>query len=116
VQRGTSRLPGPQSGMAGAVIYSLAFCDIGLNNLDEAAALFREIDISAATQVTLDPHVAAEVALGQGQIAVRRGDYTAAAQYAKAAESLDSPEADSLDPQCLHDLRNIVDSRLRAAR
>jgi hypothetical protein len=110
------RAYGPQSGMAGAVSYSLALCDIGLNHLDEAAALLREIDISAATQVTLDPHVAAEVALAQGQIAARHRDYTAAAQYAKAAESLDGPDADSLDRQSLHDLRNLIDSHLRASR
>jgi len=61
--------------------------------------------------------VAASGALAQGQIAARQGDYLAADRFAQIATPVfDRTDADSMDRQALHDLLNVIDKNLRAAR
>ncbi len=57
---------------------SLGTCLIGLNRLDEAAALLPQIDAKAVAQLSGDPDWGAGISLSQAEIAYRRHDYPAA--------------------------------------
>ena len=69
---------GPRAGLTGGAAYSLATCLIGLNRLDEAAALLPQIDAKAVAQLSGDPDWGAGISLSQAEIAYRRHDYPAA--------------------------------------
>jgi DNA-binding winged helix-turn-helix (wHTH) protein/serine/threonine protein kinase len=69
---------GPRAGLTGGAAYSLATCLIGLNKLDEAAALLPQIDAQAVAQLSGDPDWGAGIFLSQAEIAYRRHDYDAA--------------------------------------
>jgi serine/threonine protein kinase len=69
---------GPRAGLTGGAAYSLATCLIGLNKLDEAAALLPQIDAQAVAQLSGDPDWGAGISLSQAEIAYRRHDYAAA--------------------------------------
>jgi len=69
---------GPRAGLTGGAAYSLATCLIGLNKLDEAAALLPQIDAQAVAQLSGDPDWGAGISLSQAEIAYRRHDYDAA--------------------------------------
>ncbi|MFZ0417856.1 MAG: winged helix-turn-helix domain-containing protein [Candidatus Sulfotelmatobacter sp.] len=69
---------GPRAGLTGGAAYSLASCLIGLNKLDEAATLLRQIDAPAVAQLAGDPNWGAGVTLAQAEIAYRRHNYDAA--------------------------------------
>jgi len=108
---------GPRSGITGGCAYSLATCLIGLNKLDEASDLLRNIDAAATAQLSADSSVGASVALAQGEIAARRGDYVSAQRYAQqAALVFDGPNADASDQESLQKLRSTIDSHLRVSR
>jgi len=73
--------------------------------------------VKAVTQLTGDSTVSASIALAQGEIAVRQGDYVLADQYVQeAAPTFESSNANVLDRQSLHRLRNAIGSHLRASR
>jgi len=68
-------------------------------------------------QMAGDPTVGAEVALAEGEIAAREGDYESAERYANlAASTIDRPDADPSDKQSLEKLRASIHSHLRAPR
>ena len=108
---------GPRAGMTGGSAYVLATCLIGINRLDEASDLLRNIDVAATAQLSGDSGVGASVALAQGEIAARRGDYVSAQRYAQqAALVFDGPNADASDQESLQKLRSTIDSHLRVSR
>jgi eukaryotic-like serine/threonine-protein kinase len=108
---------GPRAALTGGCSFALATCLIGLNKLQEAWELLQNIDVAAVVQLSGDPNVSAQVALAQGEIASRRGNYAVAEQYAKvAASALDRPDADMSDKQSLRDLRNVIQSHLRSSK
>jgi serine/threonine protein kinase len=108
---------GARAGITGGCSYALALCLIGRNKLEEASRLLNNIDVAAVTQLSGDSNVGASVALAQGEIAARHGDYALADRYAqKAAPVFDRSDADSIDKQALRDLKNAIDTHLRASR
>jgi hypothetical protein len=108
---------GPRGGIAGGTSYALAFCLIGLNKLQEASELLQTIDVKAVTRLSGDFTVEASVALAQGEIAARRGDYLLAQRYAQvAAPAFDRPNTRAYDRQSLEKLRMAIDEHLRASR
>jgi serine/threonine-protein kinase len=113
----SKRAFGPRAGLTGGSAYSLAFCLIGLNKLPEASEVLRDIDSNAVTQLSGDSTVTASIALAQGQIAARRGDYTLAQHYlAIAAPTFERPKADPLDKKTVEELKSTIDSHLHASR
>jgi hypothetical protein len=70
-----------RAGLSGATAYTLASCLIGLNKLDEAAALLQQIDAPTVAQLTGDPNWGADVTLAQAEVAYRRGNYDTARGY-----------------------------------
>lgn len=76
---------GDRAGLTDGSRYSLASCLIGLGKLDEAANILGMIDIKAVAQLSGDPNWAANVDLAMGEIAFRRGDYSAARKYVQSA-------------------------------
>lgn len=108
---------GARAGITGGCSYSLAMCLIGTNKLEEASDLLQNIDIEAVTQLSGDSSVSASVALAQGEIAAKRGDYTLADRYLqKAAPVFDRPDANIVDSQSLQKLRNAIALHLSASR
>ena len=102
---------GPRAGLTGGTSYGLAICLIGRNRLDEASELLSSIDIQATTQMGGDARVAASIALAQGEIAARRGNYTLAKHYADiAAPDFDRPGAAPTDVRSLAELRKTIEA------
>jgi len=108
---------GPRGGLTGGTSYGLAYCLIGLDRLQEASELLHNIDVPAAAQLSGDPTVGAQVAVAEGEIASREGDYESAERYAKlAASAFDRPDADPSDRQSLQKLRASIQAHLREPR
>jgi hypothetical protein len=108
---------GPHAGLTEGSAYSLAICLIGMNQLDEASGLLQSIDVGTVTQLSGDSTVGGSVALAQAEIAVRRRDYVLAGRYIQeAAPTFESPEANVLDRQELHRLKNAINSHLPASK
>ncbi len=76
---------GPRAGLTGGAADTLASCLIALDKLPEAARLLQNIDTEAVAQLTGFPDWSANVALAEGQIALRQGDYEAARKYLETA-------------------------------
>ena len=105
----SSKAFGLRAGLTGGVAYTLAFCLSKSGRLAEAAALLRNIDISATTQQAGDPNVGADVALLQGEVAAHSGDFAAAQRFAdSAAAALAGPAASAADKQELKVLRTTI--------
>jgi hypothetical protein len=110
----SNRAFGSKSGLTGGTAFSLAFCLMGLNKLDEASQLLRSIDVQAATYQSGDSRVAGAIAMTQGEIAVRRGDYLLAKRYAdRVGTMFDTPDAAVGDRQEIADLRKALAAHLR---
>jgi eukaryotic-like serine/threonine-protein kinase len=108
---------GPRAGATGGTSYALATCLIGMNRLPEASELLRDLDVKAIFQQTGDSTIGAGIALAQGEIAARRGDYTLARSYAQtAAPAFDRPNADVSQKQSLQKLRKAIDAHLQPSR
>ncbi len=108
---------GPRAGLTGGCSYPLAICLIGLNRLAEASELLQAIDSNAVAQLSGDSTVSASVALAQGEIAARRGDYVSAQRYVQiAAPGIEGPTSDLSDRKSLAELKRTIDSHLRASR
>ena len=105
----SSKAFGLRAGLTGGVAYTLAFCLSKLNRLGEAAELLQNIDVSATAQQAGDPNVGADVALLQGEVAARRGDFESARHFADlAAPTLDAPSASAADKKELQTLRDTI--------
>lgn len=79
---------GPRAGLTGGAAYSLASCLIGLDKLDEASTLLRQIDAKAVAQLAGDPDWGAGVILLNGQIAARQRDFATAKKDMEEVESV----------------------------
>jgi eukaryotic-like serine/threonine-protein kinase len=108
---------GPRAGLTGGTAYALAVCLIGEDKLDEASGLLGNIDVQAVSGMTGDSTVGAAIALAQGQIAARRGDYISAQRYVQAAApALERPNAAIADKRSLQALKSEVDAHLGQSR
>jgi len=76
---------GDRAGLTDGSRYGLASCLIDLGKLDEAASLLGMVDVKAVAQLSGDPNWGANVDLALGEIAFRRGDYSAARKYVESA-------------------------------
>ncbi len=112
-----NRAFGTRGGITGGCAYTLATCLIGTNRLDEASELLEGIDVSAATQTSGDRTAGASIALAQGEIAARRGDYALAEHYARiAAPAFERPDAAMPDRQEVEALKKAIEAHARASK
>jgi hypothetical protein len=79
---------GPRAGLTGGTADTLANCLIVADKLPEASKLLASIDTRAVAQLTGFPDWFANVALAQGEIAYRQGDYVAARKYIQIARPI----------------------------
>lgn len=93
------------------MVYELAMCLIRSNHMAEASDLSKNIDVKAVTQLTGDNSVGASVALAQGEIAVRQGDYTLGNRYLQeAAPVFERPDTNTVDKQTLQKLSESINA------
>jgi len=106
---------GPRTGLTGGCAYALATCLIGMEkHLGEASELLQNMDLKAVTALSGDSSVSANVALAQGEIAVRQGNYPLAQRYAQtAAPTFERPDSNALDKQEFATLTKTIESHLR---
>ncbi len=106
---------GPRAGLTGGTAYALATCLIRMNKqLSEASELLQNVDLKAVTAMSGDSSTSASVALAQGEIAVRQGNYVLAQRYAQtAAPTFEGPDSNALDKQEFAALKNTVELHLR---
>ncbi len=103
---------GPRAGLTGGTAYSLASCWIGRGKLQEASQLLQGIDTKAVAQLAGMPDWSANVALAQGEIAYRSGDYQEARKYLQSAAPVFSrPEAEPYQKHALETLRAAIDKQ-----
>jgi hypothetical protein len=96
---------GPRAGLTGGAAETLASCLIGAGKLPGASQLLQGIDMRAVAQLTGFPDWFANVALEQGEIAFRQGDYAAAKKYLEAARPLLSrPDAEAYQKHAMEKL------------
>jgi DNA-binding winged helix-turn-helix (wHTH) protein/serine/threonine protein kinase len=101
----SARAFGPRAGLTGGAADTLANCLIGTGKLAEASTLLRDIDTDAVAQLTGARDWSANVALAQGQIALRQGDYAAARKYWEMAKPvLSRADAEPFQKQALEEL------------
>ena len=83
-------------------------------HLGEASELLQNMDLKAVTALSGDSSVSANVALAQGEIAVRQGNYPLARRYAQtAAPTFERPDSNALDKQEFATLTKTIESHLR---
>lgn len=100
---------GPHAGLTGGTAYALAFCDLGLGQVDEAARLLRDINPKPVAQLTGFPDWSANVSLAQADIAYRRGDLeTARTKLETARPAFSKPEAEPYQKQALAALGELL--------
>lgn len=100
---------GPRSGLTGGTAYTLAYCLIGTNKLDEASGLLRNIDVKATSEQAGDPSLGASITLKQAEIAARRGDFVTAKRDLDAvAPVFDRPNASAPDKEDLKRVRSLL--------
>jgi hypothetical protein len=105
---------GERAGLTGGTAFTLAVCLTRTNRLDEASALLSNIDVQAVAGMTGDDTVAPSIALVQGEIAARRGDYVLARHYLEAAApTFERPGTGVADRQALERLKSAIDSHQR---
>jgi ATP/maltotriose-dependent transcriptional regulator MalT len=103
---------GPRAGLTGGTAYALATCGIGVGKVKEAASLLEDIDTRAVAQLAGFPDWFANVALAQGEIAYRQGDYAAARKYVQSAVPVFSrPDAEPYQKHALESLTAAIDKR-----
>ncbi len=106
---------GPHAGLTEGSSLTLADCLIGLGELPEASALLdRIVNLKAVEQLTGDPDWRAGVNLARAEIALRRGEYTAAEKYLRLARpAFSRPDAEEYQKRKLASLTAEVDRHLR---
>ncbi|MBZ5725298.1 MAG: winged helix-turn-helix domain-containing protein [Acidobacteriia bacterium] len=108
----SSKAFGARAGLTGGTAYSLASCWIGGGKLREAAQLLQEIDSQAVAQLAGFPDWSANVALAQGEIAYRSGDYEEARKFLQSAAPVFSrPEAEPYQKHVLDTLSAAIDKQ-----
>jgi hypothetical protein len=86
-----------------------------MGQLLEASKLLQQIDSKAVAQLAGMPDWSANVALAQGEIAWRQGDYTSARKYVdSAAPVFHRADAEPFQRQALDTLSAAIDRRLPA--
>ena len=111
----SSKAFGPRAGLTGGVAYALAYCSIGQGKLQEASKLLAGIDAKVVAQLVGSPDWFANVALAQGEIAYRQGDYAAARKYAQSAAPVFSrANAEPYQKHALETLTAALDKHLPA--
>jgi hypothetical protein len=106
---------GARAGLTGGAAYTLASCSIGLDKLQEASKLLQEIDTNAVAQLAGIPDWSANVALAQGEIALRQRDYAAAEKYAQsAAPAFVRADAEPYQKHALEMLRDATSKHVAA--
>ncbi len=103
---------GPRAGLTGGSADTLANCLIGTGKLEEARKLLEGIDTEAVAQLTGFPDWSANIALEEGEIAFRQGDYAAARKYLeKARPVLTRANAEPYQKHALEELAAAIDRR-----
>lgn len=111
---GSSKAFGPRSGLTGGTAYTLAYCLIRTNKLDEASGLLRNIDVRATAEQAGDPNVQASITMAQAEIAARRGDFATAKRDLDAvAPVFDRTNASAPDKKDLKRLRMLLAAHTR---
>jgi serine/threonine-protein kinase len=106
---------GDRAGMTGGAAYSLATCLVGLGRVDEASALFGNIDVRAVEQMAPASDWKADIALGQAEIALLRGDLGTARRLIDAAEpAYARPDADQYQKRKVGALRAALEAKSKA--
>jgi len=101
---------GEKAGLTGGSADSLAECLIRENKLDEAERLLGGIDPKAVAQLTGDVDWAANLALAEAEIALRRGDIITAKQKLQPAiPAFSRPDAEPYQKRRLQELRSRMD-------
>ncbi|MBV9505066.1 MAG: serine/threonine protein kinase [Acidobacteriia bacterium] len=105
---------GSSAGTTGAAAYSLAVCLTRMNRLEEASELLRRIDIKPVIALTGDSTIPASIAMAQGEIALRRGDYRLAERYVQtAAVDFERPDAAPINKREIAKLKKAVEEHLQ---
>jgi hypothetical protein len=82
--------------------------------LTEASELLQNLDLKAVTALSGDSTVSASVALAQGEIAVRQGNYPLAQRYAQtAAPAFERTDSNALDKQEFAALKKTLELHQR---
>ncbi len=103
---------GPRAGLTGGVAETLASCLIGFDRLAEASKLLHEIDVRAVAQLTGFPDWFANVALDEGEIALRQHDYAGARKYLETAKPVFSrPDAEAYQKQTMANLAAALEKQ-----
>jgi tetratricopeptide (TPR) repeat protein len=101
---------GPRAGLTGGAADTLASCLIDAGKLPEASKLLKDIDTNAVAQLTGFPDWSANVALAEGEIAFRQGDYAAARKYVETAKPvLTRADAEPYQRHALEELAAALD-------
>ena len=88
----------------------MASCLIGLDKLDEATTLLRDIDAPAVAQLSGDPDWGAGVTLSQAEIAYRRRDFnTAKAAAQTIARVFTRTDAEPYQKRAFESLKAALD-------
>ena len=107
---------GEHAGLTGAAAYSLAACLIELKRFDEATGLMDNIDTKPVAQLTGVPDWSANLDLARADIAVRKGDYSAARKKIQPAIPVFSTlDAEPYQKHKLEALLAAIDKGLPAA-
>jgi hypothetical protein len=110
----SSKAFGPRAGLTGGTAYALAYCLTRSNHLDEASSLLRNIDVKATAELAGDPNVGASIAMVEGEIAARRGDFVTAKRHLDAvAPVFDRPGTAAPDKEDLKRLRTLIAANTR---
>lgn len=105
---------GSGAALTGATGATLANCLIGLNRLNEATALLKQVDVPAVSQLTGDADWGAGISLSQAEIAYRNHDYkTARAYVQKIAPVFTRKDAEPYQRRALEDLQAELEDQAK---
>jgi hypothetical protein len=106
---------GDRAALTGGTAYALASCLIGQRKLDEAAALLAGIDVRAVQESAVGSDWSADIALGQAEIVLLRGDVETARRLVETARpAYAHPDADPYQKHKLSSLEAAIEERAAA--
>jgi len=106
---------GNRAALTGGTAYALASCLIGQRKLDEAAALLTAIDVRAVQESAAGSDWGADIALGEAEIALLRGDLETGRRLVETARPAYShPDADPYQKHTLSSLEAAIEERAAA--